>query len=40
MIEGLKGATRQSSPSLTGDSNQTVESMRYCRRHGNPTPHH
>jgi len=27
MIEGLKGATRQSTPSLTGDSEQTVESL-------------
>ena len=27
MIEGLKGATRQSAPSLTGDSEQTVESL-------------
>ena len=27
MIEGLKGATRQSTPSLTGDSDQTVESL-------------
>ena len=27
MIEGLKGATRQSSLSPTGDSDQTVESM-------------
>ena len=27
MIEGLKGATRPSSPSPTGDSDQTVESM-------------
>ena len=27
MIEGLKGATRQSAPSLTGDSDQTIESL-------------
>jgi hypothetical protein len=27
MIEGLKGATRQSTPSLAGDSDQTVESL-------------